>query len=219
MDKIKQMLKEAGLSDEQIQKIIDESIKDKFVPKHRFDEVNEKNKHLTEDVANRDKQIKDLSKFEGDNATLKTKIEELEKANKEKDEANAKAIQGLKIENAINYTLNGKVQEGYGDLVLGLIDKSAIILKEDGTVSGLQEQVDKIMKDKPLLFNSQEGGNEDGKGSNHANGWNFKGQDPKDSNKPGANTVSENFVKSLLDENKTISENAKNATEFYFGTK
>ena len=44
MDKIKAKLKELGLSDEQIEQFIKESINDKFIPKHRFDEVNEKNK-------------------------------------------------------------------------------------------------------------------------------------------------------------------------------
>ena len=85
MDKIKQVLKELGLSDEQIDKFIKDAINDKFIPKHRFDEVNEKNKQLTDDVSERDKQISNLKKFEGDNATLQTKITELENANKQKD--------------------------------------------------------------------------------------------------------------------------------------
>lgn len=215
MEHIKQLLKEMGLSDEQIDKFIKNAITDKFIPKHRMDEVNEKNKQLTDDVKNRDKQIEDLKKFEGDNATLKSKIEELETANKEKDEANAKAIKELKIDNAVNYALSGKVQEGYGDLVTGLIDKTLIILKDDGTVSGLDEQLSKIKESKPLLFVSESGeGGEDG---GNPQGWNFKGSDPKDSQNHNKTTVSENFVKSLLEDNKSISEATKSASEFYFG--
>ena len=215
MENIKQLLKEMGLSDEQVEKFIKNAITDKFIPKHRMDEVNEKNKQLTEDVKNRDKQIEDLKKFEGDNATLKSKIEELETANKEKDEANAKVIKELKIDNAINYALSGKVQEGYGDLVTGLIDKKLIILKDDGTISGLDEQLSKIKESKPLLFVSEnsEGGDDGGK----PQGWNFKGSDPKDSQNHNKTTVSENFVKSLLQDNKSISEATKSASEFYFG--
>lgn len=215
MEHIKQLLKEMGLSDEQIEKFIKNAITDKFIPKHRMDEVNEKNKQLTDDVKNRDKQIEDLKKFEGDNATLKSKIEELETANKEKDEANAKAIKELKVDNAITYALSGKVQEGYGDLVTGLIDKTLIILKDDGTVSGLDEQLSKIKESKPLLFVSGDGeGGEDG---GKPQGWNFKGSDPKDSQNHNKTTVSENFVKSLLEDNKNISEETKSASEFYFG--
>lgn len=214
MDKIKQLLKEMGLSEEQIEKFIKEAVNDKFIPKHRFDEVNEKNKQLTDTVSERDKQIENLKKFEGDNASLKTKIEELEQANKDKDAKNAEAIKALKIDNAINYALNGKVQEGYNDLVLGLIDKSLIVLKEDGSIAGLEEQIEKAKKDKPLLFvNDSEGSGQDKK----PDGWTFKGDNPNDTQGQTTKSVSENFVSSLLDDNKNVSEVTAKATEHYFG--
>lgn len=214
MEQIKQILKEMGLSDEQIAKFIKDAINDKFIPKHRFDEVNEKNKQLTDDVAERDKQIGNLKKFEGDNATLQTKIEELETANKQKDEENAKAIKSLKIDNAINYALNGKVQDGYNDLVLGLIDRSLIVLKEDGTIAGLDEQIEKARKDKPLLFVTEQEGEQ---GNQKFDGWSFKGDDPKDKQGQTNKSISENFVNSLLNDNKTISDATAKATEHYFG--
>lgn len=214
MEQIKQILKEMGLSDEQISKFIKDAINDKFIPKHRFDEVNEKNKQLIDDVVERDKQISNLKKFEGDNATLQAKIEELETSNKQKDEENAKAIKSLKIDNAINYALNGKVQNGYNDLVLGLIDKSLIVLKEDGTIAGLDEQIEKAKKDKPLLFVTEQEG---GKGNQQFDGWSFKGDDPKDKQGQTNKSISENFVNSLLNDNKTISDATAKATEHYFG--
>lgn len=216
MENLKKLLKELGLTDEQVDKVIKEGINDKFIPKFRFDEVNEKSKQLTDDISARDKQIKELSKFEGDNASLKTKIEELEKANKEKDEENQKAIKQLKIDNAVDFALNGKVQEGYNDIVRGLIDKQLIILKDDGTVSGLDEQIEKIKKDKALLFVSDNGDGDDGK---KQDGWNFKGGDPKDGQKQTSKSISENFVNSLLADSKAISESTKNASDYYFGTK
>lgn len=215
MDKIKAKLKEFELSDEQIDKFIKETINDRFIPKHRFDEVNEKNKQLENDVKERDTQITNLKKFEGDNATLKTKIEELETANKQKDEENAKAIKELKIDNAINYALDGKVEKGYADLVLGLINKADIILKDDGTIAGLDEQIEKIRTDKPKLFREVGDGNEDG-GENNK-GWSFKGDDPNDSQKQTRKSISENFVNSLLNDNKQVSEATTKASEHYFG--
>ena len=200
MDKIKAKLKELGLTDEQVDEFVKETISDKFIPKHRFDEVYEKNKQLENDVKERDSQITNLKKFEGDNATLKTKIEELETANKQKDEENAKAIKELKIDNAINYALDGKVEKGYADLVLGLIHKEDIILKDDGTVAGLDEQTEKIRTDKPKLF--KEVGEGDG---------------ANDSQKQTKKSISENFVSSLLSDNKQISEATSKASEHYFG--
>lgn len=216
MDKIKAKLKELGLSDEQINEFVKEAINDKFIPKHRFDEVNEKNKQLESDVKERDTQITNLKKFEGDNATLKSKIEELENANKQKDEENAKAIKSLKIDNAINYALDGKVEKGYADLVLGLINKEDIILKDDGTVAGLDEQIEKIKTDKPKLF--KEAGEDDGEDNKgESKGWSFKGDDPNDSQKQTRKSISENFVASLLNDNKQVSEATAKATEHYFG--
>ena len=217
MDKIKALLKEMGLSDEQIEKFVKEGINDKFIPKHRFDEVNEKNKQLESDVKDRDTQIANLKKFEGDNANLKSKIEELETANKQKDEENAKAIKALKIDNAINYALDGKVEKGYGDLVLGLIDKNSIILKDDGTVAGLDEQIEKIKTDKPKLFKEQGSDDGNGDGEGEGRGWTFKGDDPNDSQKQTKKSLSENFVNSLLNDNKQVSETTAKATEYYFG--
>lgn len=217
MDKIKALLKELGLTDEQIEKFVKEGINDKFIPKHRFDEVNEKNKQLEADVKDRDTQITNLKKFEGDNATLKTKIEELETANKQKDEENAKAIKQLKIDNAINYALDGKVEKGYGDLVLGLIDKNSIILKDDGTVAGLDEQIEKIKADKPKLFREVSDNDGEGDGKEHKPGWSFKGDDPNDTQKQTKKSISENFVSSLLNDNKQVSEATAKATEHYFG--
>ena len=214
MDKIKAKLKELGLTDEQVDEFVKETISDKFIPKHRFDEVYEKNKQLENDVKERDSQITNLKKFEGDNATLKTKIEELETANKQKDEENAKAIKELKIDNAINYALDGKVEKGYADLVLGLIHKEDIILKDDGTVAGLDEQIEKIRTDKPKLF--KEVGEGDGDGGENK-GWSFKGDDPNDSQKQTKKSISENFVSSLLSDNKQISEATSKASEHYFG--
>lgn len=214
MDKIKQLLKEMGLTDVQIDEFIKGAITDKFVPKHRMDEVNEKNKQLTTDIDTRDKQIKEFSKFEGDNTKLKEKITELEQLNADKDKQNQEAIKTLKIDNAINYSLNGKVKEGYDDLVRSLIDKSTIILKEDGTVAGLDEQIEKYQKDKPLLFISEEDGGTDSKQA----GWNFKGDDPQDSQKHSKKSISENFVESLTKDKEVIVESTKTANDYYFGT-
>lgn len=214
MDKMKAKLKEFGLSDEQIEQFIKETVNDKFIPKHRFDEIYEKNKQLETDIKERDNQITNLKKFEGDNATLKTKIEELETANKQKDEENAKAIKELKIDNAINYALDGKVEKGYADLVLGLINKSDIILKDDGTVAGLDEQIEKIRTDKPKLFKEVSEGEDSGKESK---GWSFKGDDPNDTQKQTRKSISENFVTSLLNDNKQVSETTAKASEHYFG--
>lgn len=215
MDKIKLLLKEMGLTEEQVTKFVTECITDKFIPKHRFDEINQKNSQLEQTISERDKQIKELSKFEGDNATLKEQIEKLQEENKQKDEQNQKAITELKMQNAISQALSGKVQQGYNDIVENLIDKSLITIKADGTISGLEEQIIKLQQDKPLLFEENKPEGNDKK----PNGWNFKGSNPQDGKDASKKSVSENFVQSLLDDNSKISETTKQANDYYFGQK
>lgn len=215
MDKIKLLLKEMGLTEEQVTKFVTECITDKFIPKHRFDEINQKNSQLEQTVSERDKQIKELSKFEGDNATLKEQIEKLQEENKQKDEQNQKAIAELKMQNAISQALSGKVQQGYNDIVENLIDKSLITIKADGTISGLDEQIIKLQQDKPLLFEENKPEGNDKK----PDGWNFKGSNPQDGKDASKKSVSENFVQSLLDDNSKISETTKQANDYYFGQK
>lgn len=210
----REFLKSLGLEDSVIDQIMKDGINKNFIPKHRFDEVNEELKSQKDLVIERDKQIKDLSKFEGDNKALKTKIDELETANKEKAaeyEANLKTV---KLENAIKNALKDQVQEGYLDIVEGLIDKSIITLKDDGTVSGLQEQIDAKKADKPLLFAEAKKG-EDGKEKDPVN-FKFKGDDPKDSSNNDKTSDSEAFVNDLLANRSPQTEASEKAATHYF---
>lgn len=124
-----------------------------FVPKARFNEINEEKKTLAEQVKTRDQQIKDLKKNNGDNEDLKKQIEELEKANKiQKQEAEAK-MKEFQLNSAIQLAIQGTAQDV--DIVSSLFDKSKLILSEDGKVTGLQEQLDALKKDKAFLFKTE----------------------------------------------------------------
>ena len=57
-----------------------------YVPKSRFNEVNEEKKTLTATVADRDKQLETLKKSTGDLDALKNQIKSLQAANKKAQE-------------------------------------------------------------------------------------------------------------------------------------
>ena len=81
----KEELVSMGLSEEQAGKVLDahkEELKE-YVPKSRFNEVNEEKKTLKSQLADRDKQLTELKNTAGDNEQLKQKIAELEDTNKE----------------------------------------------------------------------------------------------------------------------------------------
>lgn len=126
----------------------------KYVEKTKFDEVKQAKKQLETDVKDRDKQLETLKKSAGDNATLKQQIEQLQNDNKKKDEEYQAELKDLKLTNAIKLAITDSAQDI--DLVTGLIDKSKLILSEDGKVTGLDEQVTGLKESKSFLFKSEE---------------------------------------------------------------
>lgn len=124
-----------------------------YVPKARFNEVNESKKGLETQLTERDKQLEALKKNSGDSEALKSQIKELQKANETaKAESEAK-IKELQFTNAIKLAVADKAQDT--DIVSSLFDKEKLILSEDGKVTGLDEQLKTLMESKPFLFKGQ----------------------------------------------------------------
>ena len=121
-----------------------------YVTKERFNEVNEAKKALETQVAERDTQLETLKKSAGDVEGLKTKIEELQTANKTTTTDYETKLKELQITNAIKLAIADKAQDV--DLVAGLFDKSKLILSGNGKITGLDEQVKTLQEGKAFLF-------------------------------------------------------------------
>lgn len=148
----KEQLLKLGLDDATAQKVADASAEEfkSYVTKERFNEVNEAKKALDEQVKERDKQLNDLKKSTGDVEGLKTKIEELQTANKTAMTEYESKLKDLQFTNAIKLAIADKAQDV--DLVAGLFDKSKLILSDDGKIAGLDEQVKTLQENKSFLF-------------------------------------------------------------------
>ncbi|OSB07966.1 hypothetical protein B2H97_15975 [Paraclostridium bifermentans] len=129
----------------------------KYIEKSKFDEVKQAKKQLETDIKDRNTQLEDLKKSAGDNATLKQQIEQLQNDNKKKDEEYQAELKDLKLTNAIKLAITDSAQDV--DLVSGLIDKSKLILSDDGKITGLDEQINGLKEGKSFLFKSQESTN------------------------------------------------------------
>ncbi|MFL1471486.1 phage scaffolding protein [Paraclostridium bifermentans] len=126
----------------------------KYIEKSKFDEVKQAKKQLETDIKDRNTQLEDLKKSAGDNATLKQQIEQLQNDNKKKDEEYQAELKDLKLTNAIKLAITDSAQDV--DLVSGLIDKSKLILSDDGKITGLDEQINGLKEGKSFLFKSEE---------------------------------------------------------------
>lgn len=147
----KEELTAKGLTEEQANVVIGiytEEMKG-FIPKSRFDEVNTAKTDLEKQVADRDKQLKTLKDEAKDSEALQTKITELEDANKATKKAYEDKIRDMKLTSAIKDQL---ADCKYPDLVADKFDRSKLILAEDGTVSGLAEQLKTIKETYKELF-------------------------------------------------------------------
>lgn len=157
MDWLKKLLEGIGITGDNVQKVI-EGVEEHYkgwVPKHRFDEVNEAKKKAEEALRERDKQLADLKKSVGDNEELKKQIETLQAENKAAKEKYEAELKELRLTTAIKLALAGQVHDT--DIVAGLLDKSKIEIDDAGNIkSGLEEQINSLRESKAFLFVQKE---------------------------------------------------------------
>ena len=148
------LMKIEGMTDDLATKIAEVSAEELkgYIPKTRFDEVNEAKKNAEALVKERDKQLEDVKKSTGDNEELKKQIETLQaenKASKEKYEADIKKMQ---IDNAVQVALKDAGAKNVTALMALLKDLDKAELAEDGTVKGLADQIQALQKSESYLF-------------------------------------------------------------------
>jgi len=141
-----------GLTEEQAEKAAAASAEELkgFIPKVRFDEVNDAKKQLETDIKTRDKQLEDLKAVDAEG--LKAQIEKLQgenKAAKQKYEADLKKIQ---MDNAVEKALMGAKAKNI-KAVKALLDLEDAELDGE-TIKGLDKQLQKLQEgeDSKFLF-------------------------------------------------------------------
>lgn len=148
----KEDLIKLGLTEELAQKVADafaEYLKG-FIPKSRFDEVNEAKKQLEKDIKTRDEQLEALKKIDAEG--LKAEIEKLQKENKAAKEKYEVELKQLQLNNAVEKTLIAAKAKNI-KAVKALLDLEKLELDGE-TVKGLDEQVKKLQEsdDSKFLF-------------------------------------------------------------------
>lgn len=146
----KQKLISLGVSEEIATQIMSE-FEGKFIPKSRFDEVNELKKSYMEQVKERDTQLEELKKLVGNSDELKKQIETLQQENKNKEDSFNAEIKKIKVENAIDKALNEAKAKNI-KAVKALLNTDDAELLEDGTIKGLSEQIKGLSENQETSF-------------------------------------------------------------------
>lgn len=152
----KEELTGLGLTEEQADKVI-AGYKD-FIPKSRFDEVNNAKKKAEESVAERDKQLEQLKKNGEANAALQAEIEKLQTENKTAAEKYAADLKAVQINSAVEKALaeaGAKNTKAVRALLEGLDDAEL----DGDSVKGLADQIKKLQTDESSKFLFETGGN------------------------------------------------------------
>jgi len=126
-----------------------------FIPKTRFDEVNEAKNKLEKDIKARDEQLERLKQSTGDVEALKKQIEDLQKQNAA-DKANYEAqMTQLKIDNAVNAALTAAKAKNNTAVKALLADFLAKAELDGDSVKGLDAEIKKLTEseDTKFLFN------------------------------------------------------------------
>lgn len=152
-------LEAMGLTKEQvdgIMKINGEDIENaKSASASELTALKAENTSLSSQVKERDTQIDGLKKSAGDNEEMKKQIEQLQADNKAKDEAHAKELAQLKLDNAIDAALTAAGAKN-GKAVKALIDVSKVKLGEDGKLTGWDDQIKAVQKSDAYLFSEKQ---------------------------------------------------------------
>ena len=153
----KEDLLKLGLTEEQAEKVIEvntEQLKG-FIPKSRFDEVNNAKKQAEKDLTERDKQLETLKNSTGDMESLKNTIAQLQADNKAAADNYQAELGRIKLDNAVNTallsanTINPKA-------VRALLDMDKIKMDGD-TLLGINDQIENLKKaeDSKMLFRAE----------------------------------------------------------------
>lgn len=148
----RKFLEDLGLEKDIVDQIMQENGNDINKAKSDYEDIKAQLETANNTIKERDKQIEKLKEVDGEK--LKEEITKLQKLNKEAEKKYLDDLKELKLNNAIKLAIHNKVFNE--DMAAGLFDKSKLILNDDGSVIGIDEQYENIKKDNAFLFKTNE---------------------------------------------------------------
>lgn len=181
----RRFLEDLGLTKEQVDSIMTENGADIENAKADYEALKTQLEAQKNQIEERDRQLEDLKKNAGNSEALQKQIADLQADNLAARTQYESDMKDLRISSAIKLALGDSAQDA--DLVAGLFDKGKLILSEDGKVTGLDEQLKDLKKEKAFLFKAEQKPSATFKGGKPAEG----SAEPPTDKKPSEMTYSE----------------------------
>lgn len=155
MDWLKELLKNAGIADDQIETIVANAAKEApkhVVPKAKYNELSTAKSSLETQLSERDTQLTDLQKQVKGNEELENTIKELQDANELASKKHQEELEKSIIESAIDLELTVAKARNL-TAAKALLDREGLYLDKDRkTVIGLAERVKALVESEETKF-------------------------------------------------------------------
>ena len=141
-----------GISEDLAEKAAEKSAAELkgFVPRDRLNEANKAREQAETSYNDVKAELDKLKASAGNNADLQRQISDLQDELKKKEKTHSDEIADMKLTNAIQAAIGSKVKDV--GIVTGLLDKTKLILADDGKITGLDEQLKGLQESKSFLF-------------------------------------------------------------------
>lgn len=121
-----------------------------YIAKHRFDEVNDQLREYKNMLSDRDSQLTELKKKAGDNEELNQRIQELEEQKKTTSEEYESQLSAQKLDFELEKAI--REAEARNPKAVKALLKTDEIKLEDNKITGLESQLEKLKKEEDYLF-------------------------------------------------------------------
>ncbi|MDU3018593.1 MAG: phage scaffolding protein [Clostridium perfringens] len=136
----RKFLEDLGLEKEVIDKIMAENGSDIEAEKAKTVEVTTKLESANSQLKEANNTITNLKKNNSNNEELQAKVKEYENTIKTQKTEYETKVRNLTLDSAINNALT-KAKAKHSDLLASKFDRDKLVINEDGTVTGLDEQL------------------------------------------------------------------------------
>ena len=168
--------KDGALDSTDFETELNKLLPEDWIPKAKYNELNESKKLAEDNLKKANATLEEMKGKAGQSDEYKAQIDKLKDEAKKAEEAHKATITQMKRDSAIESALTSAKARNT-KAVRALLDEGKLVLNDDGTLSGIKEQIEAVKKDNAFLFDSSDDDN--GGGGNGGGKPFFGGSNPK----------------------------------------